>query len=127
MYSLHAISASANPVPVILILLYAIGVLVVGLGLDLEGKYPKHYLKVHFCVLALFSALSYTFWPDKPAPKNEPVRATLMDESYMLREKSGKHSYSDNAYLMYMTPDGPVSFRRNQGQVYPKEAILYKN
>ena len=127
MYTLHAISASSDPLPALLILMYSIVMLVIGMFLDIHNKYPKHYLKIQFGIVLLLSALSYIFWPDKPAPKNEPVRATLMDESYMLREKSGKHSYSDNAYLMYMTPDGPVSFRRNQGQVYPKEAILYKN
>ena len=127
MYTLHAISASSDPWPMFLILAYSILALVIGMVLDDYNKYPRHYLKIQFGIVLLLSALSYTFWPDKPTPKNAPVRATLMDESYMLREKSGKHSYSDNAYLMYMTPDGPVSFRRNQGQVYPKEAILYKN
>lgn len=63
-----------------------------------------------------------------PAPPlNTPVTATLLESDYVLTEKSGKHSTSDNRYLMYMTPDGPVSFRRYDGKVYPKQAILYKN
>lgn len=64
---------------------------------------------------------------DKPIPpKNELVVVELMDDSWHLREKSGKR-YVENGYLMYMTPDGPVSFKRNTGQVYPQKATLYKN
>lgn len=64
---------------------------------------------------------------DRPIPPvNTPVVAELMDDSWHLREKSGK-KYVENGYLMYMTPEGPVSFKRNPGQIYPQRATLYKN
>ena len=127
MYTLHAIEASVRIMPVLIVFGYICGTLLCAMLYSVKKDPPGEYFAVQAVIVFIMSVAFYFLWPYPPAPRNEPVRATLMDETYMLREKSGKHSYSDNSYLMYMTPDGPVSFRRNQGQVYPKEAILYKN
>lgn len=58
---------------------------------------------------------------------SEKVNVTLMDASFEAEYKTGKHSVATFSHVFYMTPDGPVSFRRTNGSTYPKEAILYKN
>lgn len=98
----------------------------IGVAYTAGCSFAQAAKKVTAFVLGMMALL----WLIAPAPvvyKNTPVQAQLMDEQWTQPEKSGKHSYRDQSYLMYMTPDGPVSFRRTPGQVYPKNATLYKN
>lgn len=88
-----------------------------------KAKFYKIAVLISLVISVFVSISLYNLVP----PKNEQVKAELMDEQWTQPEKSGKHTYRDQSYLMYMTPDGPVSFRRSTGQVYPKNAILYKN
>jgi len=90
-----------------------------------EWSFGEFFLKTTFWISAPLGLAWILTDPPTP-PKNEPVIAELMDDSWHLREKSGKR-YVENGYLMYMTPEGPVSFKRNPGQIYPQRATLYKN
>lgn len=62
---------------------------------------------------------------------NTKIVGTLVDNyEATVREKTGKHTYSDVPYsfVIYALPDGgQVSFRRNTGHVYPKHVYMYRN
>lgn len=79
-------------------------------------------------LLVLVYPFYLSFLKEVPVPRNEAVTATLVENaSWNRAESCGKYSTCDYSYVVYMTPEGEVSFRRGQGIVYPKTAILYKN
>ena len=61
---------------------------------------------------------------------NEPVEAQLVGQVESVEAGStGKYSAGlfPVMHVQYQTPDGIVSFRKIDGQIYPSTAILYRN
>lgn len=65
--------------------------------------------------------------------KNEPVVARMYDnsvETLAYNERVNKRDvvrYKTSAFVYYEVPEGIVSFKRGDGQVWPKTATLYRN
>lgn len=81
------------------------------------------------CMVALLFLAAYhnSFNVKSPVPTNEPVTATLVSGYETVERTTGKYPHDVNvAYVIYKTPDGEVSFKREQGKIYPKSAILYR-
>lgn len=94
----------------------------------------SHALKETFRVLLLLSVgllpIGLISWNSGTEYKNIPVEATLVStseaEALEYRHKRGD-VYSISSFVTYATPDGEVIFKRKEGVVYPKRAILYRN
>ena len=52
--------------------------------------------------------------------------ATSEAETLVQHYKRGD-IYVNSSFVTYLTPDGEVVFKRKEGVVYPRKAILYKN
>lgn len=68
-------------------------------------------------------------WNSGTVYANVPVEATLVStyESNTIERMSKRNISVASAFVTYMTPDGEVVFKRSEGIVYPKNAILYRN
>lgn len=58
--------------------------------------------------------------------ENQPVVAELLDKTYTAHYRSGKYSSVVDTHVIYKTPDGEVTYRRESGKIYPQQATLYK-
>lgn len=99
-----------------------------------EDRRPKTiwaiitWTRAYIVIPALLSILAFTAhvsWKPVPGPSNTRVIGTLVD-GYETVELSGKRQTSPTLFVMYRVPEGDVSFKRQPGVVYPKQAILYK-
>ena len=93
-----------------------------------------HAIETAFRVLLLgFSFLlpiGLVSWNSGTEYTNIPIEATLVatseTETLEYRYKRGD-IYVNSSFVTYLTPDGEVVFKRKEGVVYPRKAILYKN
>lgn len=69
------------------------------------------------CSIGLFYA------PEQPS--NIKVVATKVS-AHSNFVRSGKHGTTLAGFVTYSTPDGDVSYRMGEGQVWPDQVILYK-
>ena len=92
-------------------------------------------LKETFRVLLILSVgfllpVGLISWNSGTEYKNTPIEATLVAtseaEALEYRHKRGD-VYTISSFVTYATPDGEVVFKRKEGVVYPKRAILYRN
>lgn len=58
--------------------------------------------------------------------ENQPVVAELLDRTYAATYRTGKYSSVVDTHVIYKTPDGEVTYRRESGKIYPQQATLYK-
>lgn len=102
-------------------LLFSLVVFFIGL-VDFGYTYKEaSVFPICMTALVLFPTYHNSFNVKSPVPTNEPVTATLVERT------TGKYPHDVNvAYVIYKTPDGEVSFKRGQGHVYPKTAVLYR-
>lgn len=108
-------------------LMFSLVVFFIGIG-ELRYTY-KEAAVFPICMLALvlLPTYHYSFNVKSPVPTNEPVTATLVSGYETVERTTGKYPHDVNvAYVIYKTPDGEVSFKRDQGNIYPKSAILYR-
>ena len=94
-----------------------------------------HAIETAFRVLLLlgFSVLlpiGLVSWNSGTEYTNIPIAATLVAtseaETLGYRHKR-RDIYVNSSFVTYLTPDGEVVFKRKEGVVYPRKAILYKN
>lgn len=92
---------------------------------SIDWFWVKAFIALYFAVIA-FSAYQ-SFFRLVPVPLNKPVIATLVAE-YESDERTGgkypKNYIGQN--VVYKTPDGTISFRRQNGVVYAEQVVLYK-
>ncbi len=75
-----------------------------------------------FCVFAFFIAYAAN---EKNQPTNIPTPAKKVG-MHSQQVPSGKYSSEMAGFVTYLTPDGEVSFRMSQGNIYPNEVVLFK-
>jgi hypothetical protein len=94
-----------------------------------------HAIETAFRILMLlgFSFLlpiGLVSWNSGTEYTNIPITATLVatseTETLEYHYKRGD-IYINSRFVTYLTPDGEVVFKRKEGVVYPRKAILYKN
>lgn len=116
---------------------YLIGIILLALAVACWREWSNDGYGFPFfavCV-SVFSALVFWLaWESHDSFRENPntkIVGTLVDNyEATVREKTGKHSYSDVPYsfVIYALPDGgQVSFKRATGKVYPKNVYLYRN
>jgi hypothetical protein len=67
-------------------------------------------------------------WNSGTEYTNIPITATLVAEAETLEYHYKRGDICINSrFVTYLTPDGEVVFKRKEGVVYPRKAILYKN
>lgn len=79
-------------------------------------------------VLSIAYIICFVGYANRTVYENIPVTGVLVDQYAQQEYTSGKNKrLIDQAYVVYRVPEGEVSFRRETGVVYPKEALLFMN
>lgn len=86
-------------------------------------------IAVIMTIIFVLPSAYFSFRPDQYKPENRKVIATLVDEGERYEEyrESKKTKTRLAAHVTYMTPDGPVTFKKYDGMIYPEQIILYRN
>ena len=80
-----------------------------------------------FLLFAISAVVSFT---TGTVPANVQVKATLVKNIELderVKVSKLKYEIQPRMHVVYMTPDGEVTFPRRSGVVYPEVVILYKN
>lgn len=118
------------------ILLFTTGVgLIFGIIISMivvSESEPRNEGRNFTITMGVVMVIAYTIGLIGYAHRNvyENIRVTgILVNQYAQQEyTSGKSKrLIDQAYVVYRVPEGEVSFRRETGVVYPKEALLFMN
>lgn len=98
-----------------------------------ELPYPHAFALVILLVVTFFAGTFFLIPANERNGRivNKPVEATLIDDAALgeVTQKVSKHKRETvpELFVFYMTPDGPVSFRRMSGATYAQKVVLYWN